>query len=166
MEPPVVTHLCPNCGTTRLPQEIVCALCGFDIRSFESAPFDAKLLVALFHREPETAERAAFLLGVRRTPGASEALARRYRETNDPFLQRAIVIALDRIGGTVADRVLDDARRHASMVVRAEALRRLIRRGGAAGEAAAAAARADPSAHVRLMAFKPLPARERLDLGP
>lgn len=159
----VVTYLCPNCGTTRLPREVVCAQCGFDIRAFENASFDQKLLVALFHPEPETAVRAAFLLGLRRPPEAAAALERRYHDTGDPFLQREIVAALDRIGGPEAARVLEDAQRHYSMIVRAEALRRLIRRGGPAGEAAAAAARADPSAHVRLMAFRPLPASPRVD---
>ena len=61
----VVTYLCPKCGTTRPPDEVTCAFCGFDIRAFENATFDEKLMVALFHPEPETSERAAFLLGVR-----------------------------------------------------------------------------------------------------
>jgi HEAT repeat protein len=159
----VVTYLCPNCGTTRLPREVVCAQCGFDIRAFEDASFDQKLLIALFHPEPETAVRAAFLLGLRQPPEAAAALERRYHDTGDPFLQREIVAALDRIGGPEAARVLDEAQRHYSMIVRAEALRRLIRRGGPAGEAAAAAARADPSAHVRLTAFRPLPPSPRVD---
>lgn len=151
----VVTYLCPQCGTTRPPKEVICGYCGFDIRAFEAAPFDDKLLIALFHPEPETSERAAFLLGVRKPPGAAAALERRYHDTGDAFIQREVVAALDRIGGPEADRVLADAVGHYSIIVRAEALRRLIRRGGPEGEAAAAAAHADPSAHVRLMAFKP-----------
>lgn len=159
----VVTYLCPACGTTRLPKEVICAQCGFDIRWFDNASYDEKLLVALFHPEPETSERAAFLLGIRQAPGAAAALERRYHDTGDAFIQREIVAAVDRIGGPEAERVLDDASRHYSMIVRAEALRRLIRRGGPAGSAAAEAARSDPSAHVRMMAFRSLPPRMRLD---
>jgi HEAT repeat protein len=151
----MVTYFCPRCGTTRPPKEVICGYCGFDIRAFEEASYDEKLLVALFHPEPETSERAAFLLGVRKSPGAAHALERRYHDTGDAFLQRQVVAALDRIGGPEAKRVLADAATHYSMIVRAEALRRLIRRGGPEGDVAAAAARADPSAHVRLMAFKP-----------
>lgn len=161
----MVTYLCPSCGTTRLPKEVVCGYCGFDIRAFEDASFDDKLLVALFHPEPETSERAAFLLGVRKPLGAAEALERRYHDTADPFLQRAIVTAIDLIGGPVADRVVDDGSRHYSIIVRAEALRRLIRRGGAVGEAAAASARTDSSPHVRLAAFEGYAPTNRLLLG-
>ena len=161
----VVTYLCPHCGTTRPPDEVVCAYCGFDIRAFEEASFDEKLLVALFHPEPETSQRAAFLLGVRRSPGAAEALERRYHDTGDPFILRAVVAALARLGGPIADRVLEDAKAHYFIVVRAEALRRLILRGGAAGDAAAVAARADTSAYVRQMAFRPPAPRLISELG-
>jgi hypothetical protein len=130
-------------------------VCGFDVGGFDESTFDRKLLVALFHPEPETCERAALLLGIQRPPGAAEGLERRYRDTGDPFLQRQIVLALDRIGGDVAERVLADARVHRSMIVRAEALRCLIARGGPAGRGAALAAKADPSAHVRWTAFRP-----------
>lgn len=161
----MVTFLCPRCGTTRPPTEAVCGSCGFDLRAFEDASFDQKLLVALFHPEPETTERAAFLLGVRRSPGAAEALERRYHGTHDPFIQRAVVAALGRVGGEAADRVLQEARAHESVLVRAEALRRLILQGGAAGEQAAREARADASAHVRRMAFRPPATRLIGELG-
>lgn len=161
----VVTYLCPKCGTTRPLDEVVCGYCGFDIRAFENASFDEKLLVALFHPEPETSERAAFLLGVRGPTGAADALERRYHDTGDPFILRAVVAALARIGGPAADRVLEDARAHYFIVVRAEALRRLILRGGDVGSAAAEAARTDPSAYVRQMAFRPPPPRLIAELG-
>jgi HEAT repeat protein len=102
---------------------VICGYCRFDIRGFEEASFDDKLLVALFHPEPETSERAAFLLGVRKPPGAAEALERRYHDTDDAFIQREAVAALDRIGGPEAERVLADAAQHYSMIVRAEATR-------------------------------------------
>lgn len=151
----MVTYVCPKCGTTRSPDEVVCGSCGYDLRAFEKAPYDDKLLVALFHPEPETTERAAHLLGVRRPPRAAAALERRYRSTGDPFILMAVVAAIANVGGPEAERVLMDARVHDSMLVRAEALRRLILRGGEAGEAAAAIARADPSRYVREMAFRP-----------
>ena len=140
---------------------MICAFCGFDIRSLPSGRFDDQLLGAIFLPEPEVVEEAAFLLGIRRPPGAGRALERRYHETGNPFVQREIVIAADRVGGPEADRILADARTHYSVVVRGEALRRLVRRGGEVGDEAAAAARADPSPHVRLMAFRP-PTRSEL----
>ena len=164
-EGPVVTALCPRCQTTRRPREVICAYCGFDIRDLVSPRFDDQVLGALFLGDPEVMEEAAFLLGLRRPPGAGPALERRYRETGNPFVQREIVIAIDQVGGREADRVLADARTHYSVVVRGEALRRLVRRGGQEGEEAAAAARADPSPHVRLMAFRPPTSSEILASG-
>jgi len=160
-----VTYLCPRCGTTRLPFEIVCANCRYDIRNFDESSFDEKLLVALFHPEPETSERAAFLLGVRKPPGAAAALERRYHESGDPFLQRTVVGALALIGGPEADRVLADAKGHYAVLVRAEALRRLILRGGEIGAEAGATARADASPYVREMALRPPAPRIRWELG-
>ncbi len=115
-----MTFVCPRCGATRPPEEPVCGRCGFDIAAFESASYDDKLLIALFHPEPETSARAAYLLGFRRPPGAAEALERRYHGTDDPYLQREIVLALGRMGGAVAERVLADAKANRSAIVRAE----------------------------------------------
>lgn len=115
----MVTFVCPRCGGTCPPAEPVRGTCGFDLAAFAAAPYEGKLRIALYHPEPETARRAAWLLGVRGRPGAAEALERRYRDSRDPYLQRDSVTALARLGGPAAERVLADASGHPSIIVRA-----------------------------------------------
>lgn len=117
----MVTFVCPECGRTVPPAAAVCPRCGFDLAAFEAAPYGDKLLVALWHPEPDTAERAAHILGIVKPAGAADALERRYRATSDPYLQREIVRALARLGGPAAERVLTDARAHRSVIVRSGA---------------------------------------------
>lgn len=133
----------------------MCAYCDYDVRVHRDAGFDQDLLRDLDDPEPETAVRAAFLLGVRRAAGAAEALERCYERTVDPFLQREVVAALDRVGGPIAERLMTRASTSPRVVVRAEALRRLIRNGGSCGEGALIAARSDASPFVRLAALRP-----------
>jgi HEAT repeat protein len=122
-------HLCPRCGAIRTPRDASCPDCGFDLAAFDRAPFDEKLLMALFHPESQTALRAAVLLGRRQPPEAAVALERRYRESDDPYLQRAIVEALVCIGGEPAARIVRAASRHPSVIVRQAAQRCRPRRG-------------------------------------
>jgi len=118
-----VIHVCPRCGAIRTPRDASCPDCGFDLAGFDRAPFDEKLIVALFHPEPQTARRLAATYQLAGQPEAAAALERRYSESDDPYLQRAIVEALVRIGGEPAERILRMASRHPSVIVRQAAQR-------------------------------------------
>lgn len=148
-------YLCPACHTTRLLREVRCGYCGFDIRACADSGFDRQVIRALSDPEPETAVRAAFLLGIRHPPDAIDLLIPAYHSSRDLFVRRQALASIDMIGGDAAAALLQEAARDDHIVLRAEALGRLIVHEGPDGPAASAA-RSDPSVYVRWMAHRAL----------
>ena len=104
----VVDRVCPRCGTS--PEEAT------------SRDYLDKLVGALGHPEPETVQRAIWVLGERREAEALGALRALYEKSTDPFVQAEIVRALGRIGTEQALELVKAAATHASLLVRKAAL--------------------------------------------
>ena len=97
------------------------------ISSWGEKGFTDKLLQALSHPEPETAIRAVYLLGEKRTTEAVDTLVRLFRRTKNPFLQSEVVEAIGKIGGDSVFSLLMEALHHPSFIVRGEAAKALAK---------------------------------------
>jgi HEAT repeat protein len=118
---------CPNCWKEISGVPAVCHHCAHKISSWDEKAFTEKLLQALSHPEPETAIRAVYLLGEKRTAEAIDTLTRLFRRTKNPFLQSEVVEAIGKIGGDTAFSLLMEALHHPSFIVRGEAAKALSR---------------------------------------
>jgi HEAT repeat protein len=123
----LVTFFCPSCWE-EIPEGVTtCPSCGGDIAAADRVAFREKLRRALWHPEPSTARRAAWILGEQGDDGSVEVLLRRYRDGADPYLGREIAEALAAIGGRRARRALDSMLDDRSAIVR-RAVRMLLER--------------------------------------
>lgn len=93
-----MTHFCPVCWEEIPAQATVCPFCSADILKADSRSFIEKLCAALRHREPQTAVRAAWILGERRERVALHELIRVLESATDGFLVEAAAEALGKIG--------------------------------------------------------------------
>jgi HEAT repeat protein len=155
----MTTHFCPACWTTVGAAATSCPRCHSNLTALDQRSFTTKLVAALHHPEPETRQRAAYILGERRDGAAVQALGEILLTTSEPFFACEIVAALGKIGGREAETLLLRALDHKAFLVRLAALQVL----GHAGDAAAAAlqrAARDASPSVRRLA-RELGARRR-----
>jgi HEAT repeat protein len=96
-----------------------CPYCGADISAYDQKNFDDKLINSLGHPVRETVGMAVWILGERKTVGAVAPLVRLFEMTDNPFLQRAILDALDKIGTEDAlNFIMESIEHHISMVRR------------------------------------------------
>ena len=111
---------CPQCWSDFSEESSVCPQCGLDTVTFyEGKKYVDKLLIALDHPEPETAERAAWILGELGEERAVEKLGIIANTTPDVFLARAAAEALAKIKAPQARELLADiARSHKARMVR------------------------------------------------
>jgi HEAT repeat protein len=91
-------YFCPVCWKEIPAQATTCPHCSADLRQTDSRTFVEKLLSALHHREPQTAVRAAWILGERRDRVALHELICVLESATDGFLVEAAAEALGKIG--------------------------------------------------------------------
>lgn len=111
------SYFCPRCWGGVPRTAALCPHCGADLAALNQAEFEEKLIRALDHPEPQTAARAAAILGRRGSRKAVPALLSRYRAQADPYLAAEIATALGRIGGPDSRRALAALGRDRSVVV-------------------------------------------------
>lgn len=98
-----------------------CPLCGADISEHDRKSFDEKLIQALGHTVRETVGMAVWILGERKTAEAVGPLMRLFERTDNPFLQREILDALDKIGTEDALNFIMESLDHRISMVRRRA---------------------------------------------
>jgi HEAT repeat protein len=126
-----VTYFCPACWR-EIPSGIpTCSKCGADLIAEDAKTFAEKLVQALRHRLPETAARAAWILGERREKGAVDDLMRTLEETEDLYLSEAAAEALGKIGDAKAIGSLQRADKVGAVRVRRATREALARIKGA-----------------------------------
>ncbi len=114
-----MTFYCPACGEERQEDVGICPHCGADITSFDQKGFDEKLIQDMHHPERETVRMAVRTLGKRRIDETTAPLVRLFEETDNLFLQREILDALDNIGTEDAlNFIMESVEHHVSMVRR------------------------------------------------
>jgi len=115
----MMTFYCTNCWAEVRESATICPRCGDDIATRQArADYVDKLIAALHHPIPETAVRAACILGERRERKAVPALMQTVCESENLFLVDAAVEALGKIGDPQALETLHEAARHASARLR------------------------------------------------
>lgn len=92
-----VTYFCPACWREIPPGVSACPVCKADLISEAARPFVEKLRRALNHPEPETAMRAAWILGERREQSGVDDLIRTLDKASDSFVVEAAAEALGKI---------------------------------------------------------------------
>jgi len=130
-----MTFYCPICWSEVSKDDRTCKSCGADLASADARPMLEKLCSALNHPEPETAVRAAWILGERREKRAVPQLIRVVETTSDGFLAEAAAEALGKIADPRALECLNEAAEHGPVRVRIasrNALRRIANRKPAA----------------------------------
>lgn len=114
-----MTFYCPACWKEIQEDDRICPHCGADISADDQQAFDAKLVNSLERAERETVRTAVRTLGKRQAVEAVEPLKRLFDRTDDPFLQRDILDALDAIGTEDAlNFIMEALEHHISMVRR------------------------------------------------
>ena len=104
-----MTFFCPSCWSEIGPSDLSCPKCGADLRTIDAQSFAEKLRAALKHPEPQTAVRAAWILGERREQSAVDNLIHTLEATKDGFLAEAAAEALGKIGDSAALQALQQA---------------------------------------------------------
>jgi len=104
-----VTFFCPACWSEIEPSDSRCPKCDADVRALGAQSFSEKLRAALRHPEPQTAVRAAWILGERRDASAVGDLIRILERARDSFLAEAAAEALGKIGDLTAMPALQRA---------------------------------------------------------
>jgi HEAT repeat protein len=104
-----MTFFCPKCWREVPPASLTCPHCRAQLAEEDAKPFVEKLRSALRHREPETAARAAWILGERREVSAVADLIYVLKTSQDGFLAESAAEALGKIGDPSALPMLEHA---------------------------------------------------------
>jgi HEAT repeat protein len=100
----------------------VCPYCKVDVERLTlEQDYVQKLIAALDHPEPTTPVRVAWILGVRRETRALPRLTRLARESDDPYIVEAAVVALGRIGDPAGLEAIRFAAQRGAVRVREKA---------------------------------------------
>jgi len=123
------TFWCPFCWHAMASPTEQCPVCCADLARYTRLPYEEKLLLALRHPIAENRMIAIEILGRIGYAPAVPLLARVLREDGDPYLLRAAVVALARIGNHEARALLEQATSHVSVIVRQAAAEALTHAG-------------------------------------
>lgn len=104
-----MTFFCPQCWKEIPSGAEICPHCGAHLDEEDAKPFIQKLRSALRHPEPETAIRAAWILGERQEASVVGDLVRILETSRDSFLAEAAGEALGKIGNPSALPALERA---------------------------------------------------------
>ena len=114
-----MTFFCHACWKEIPANEARCPYCDADISAYDQKDFDNKLINSLGHPVRETVGMAVWILGERKAVEAVGPLVRLFEFTDNPFLQRDILDALDKIGTEDAlNFIMASFDHHISMVRR------------------------------------------------
>lgn len=97
-----MTYFCPACWKEIQRADKICPFCNANLPEYENKNFEEKLINALRHPERETVQRAAYLLGKRKSVKAVKPLLDLFKQTNNIFLKIGILNALQEIDTPVA----------------------------------------------------------------
>ena len=88
-----VKLFCTDCWHAVHAEDSVCPNCGSDLALFNDLTYDEKLIKALTHFEPQTAIRAAEILGMRKSKPGAAAIADAFanRRDLDPIMARDFI---------------------------------------------------------------------------
>ena len=104
-----MTFFCPKCWKEIPSGRETCPHCGARLAEEDAKPFVEKLRSALRHPEPETAVRAAWILGERGEASAVTDLIYVLETSQDGFLAEAAAEALGKIGDLRSLAALEQA---------------------------------------------------------
>lgn len=113
---------CPACWNETDSKDTVCPHCGEDITGYDQRKFQDKLINALGHPDPDTVQRAVWILGSSGCTEAVEHLIRLFQRTGNPYLKVSILNALDEIGTEDALEFIMDVTMSEAGIVRKSAL--------------------------------------------
>jgi HEAT repeat protein len=115
-------YYCPGCWKDTPMDLEVCSSCGMNIHLFwDSKDIIEKLIHSLHHPEPSTPIRAAWLLGEMGDPRAVEPLINLIQDTQDHYLIRSAVQALQHINTEEGREFLKTLQHHPVRMIREEA---------------------------------------------
>lgn len=113
-----MTFFCPSCWSEIKPSDSRCPQCAADVRNLDAQSFPQRLRAALKHPEPQTAVRAAWILGERHEQTAVDDLIDTLATAADGFLAEAAAEALGKIGDAAALPALTQAASAGTLRVR------------------------------------------------
>ena len=94
----MATFFCPSCWKEIKEEDKACPYCHADLADYQQKSFEEKLINALTHPERETVRRAAYILGRLKSVLAVKDLRALFDRTEDPYVKREVLEALDCIG--------------------------------------------------------------------
>lgn len=122
---------CPFCSSDFPREEKKCPQCGNDIEGFyRGKNYMDKLTAALYHHEPETRIRAAWILGRIQGEKAFEELKRAAENSDDYFFISSALSAIGQFPSHESAEFIGRYRNHSSLIVRNAVEEQLGRRRG------------------------------------
>lgn len=114
----MVTYYCPNCWAELRGNEETCPECGYKLENFKTLSYEEKLIEALYHPVAQRRTMAAQVLGNLNSQRALNEFARILdEETEDYYLNRAILLATVKIEHPDRKKILTKALGHPSLMI-------------------------------------------------
>jgi HEAT repeat protein len=150
---------CTECWQENSAASRVCSRCGVRLEG-DNWTFVAKLIRALFHPEPMTVQRAAWILGELKAQEAIDPMITLVQTSQDLGTLESAVEALGKIGDEKAVEALSRLISTSYLTVRLQVVKALVRIGGNQACAVLQQALHDSSSSVAQEARKTLVAME------
>jgi HEAT repeat protein len=114
----MVTFYCPNCWAELRGNEETCPECGYKLENFETLSYEEKLIEALHHPVAQRRNMAAQVLGNLNSQRALQEFAKIMdEETEDYYLNRAILLAAAKIEYPERKQILMKGLKHSSPMI-------------------------------------------------
>jgi HEAT repeat protein len=148
---------CTMCWAQNPPEATECLKCGATLEALQGN-YVEKLILALRHPLPETAQLAAWILGELKAPDAAPRLKELLSESEEPGTLEAAAEALGKIGDASAIGALASGCSRWPLRTRVKVAEALGSIGGPEADEALSAMLHDPSSTVRAAAQRALDA--------